>query len=286
MSLRVIVFLLAACNVFCQDLPGGAAHWWEQEPLRILHLVTSMGQINFMPARELVRKKAALYFNTEHLEVMNLPAGLDDEGWFFRSPLAARMNPDYLGEYLHEAKKHGGLRIIVYFDVTWFNKQFAAKHPEWLQIREDGTPLDGIFSTGTALCINSPYREWLFQVVRDLCAYPIDGIFFDGPIFYPETCFCRYCREKFKTQYGLPLPSKKERRGKAFADLMKFQAESLADALRDTRRIIKGVNPEIALYMNGGVRGANWATARFNRVLVAEQDLLGSEGGFLNGDLK
>ena len=37
--------------------------------------------------------------------------------------------------------------------------------------------------------------------------------------------------------------------------------------------------------MNGGVRGANWATGRLNRALVAEQDLLGSEGGFIGGDL-
>jgi len=37
--------------------------------------------------------------------------------------------------------------------------------------------------------------------------------------------------------------------------------------------------------MNGGERGGNWATARLNRVLIAEQDLLGSEGGFIGGDL-
>ena len=59
----------------------------------------------------------------------------------------------------------------------------------------------------------------------------------------------------------------------------------MADFLRDSRRLLKAVNPEIAFYMNGGERGGNWATARMNRVLIAEQDILGSEGGFIGGDL-
>ena len=81
------------------------------------------------------------------------------------------------------------------------------------------------------------------------------------------------------------MPPKDERTGKRFQQLLEFQADSLAEFLHDTRTILKSENPEIALYMNGGVRGANWATGRLNRVLIKEQDLLGSEGGFLGGDL-
>jgi len=53
----------------------------------------------------------------------------------------------------------------------------------------------------------------------------------------------------------------------------------MVDYLRESRQVLKAVNPEIAFYMNGGVRGGNWATARLNRELIAEQDILGSEGG-------
>jgi hypothetical protein len=81
------------------------------------------------------------------------------------------------------------------------------------------------------------------------------------------------------------MPPKSVRTGKAFQQLLEFQADSIADFLRDTNSILKSKNPECALYMNGGVRGANWATGRLNRVLIKEQDLLGSEGGFLGGDL-
>ncbi len=258
--------------------------WWEQEPLRIVDVVTSFDQLTSRSPAEWASIKAAQFYNTEHFEVMNLIRGLDDQGFFFSSKLAGKQNEDYLRMYLPEAKKHG-IRVMIYFNVHWYTREFGEKHRDWLQVREDGTPLAGVYTTGTDFCVNSPWREWVFQILRDLCAYPIDGIFYDGPIFFPETCYCRWCEEKYAKLSGSRPPSKKDRRGKPARDLLEFQANSLADFLRDSRRIIKAANPEIAFYMNGGERGGNWATGRLNRVLIEEQDILGSEGGFIGGDL-
>ena len=274
-------------------LPGmlamlGSLHaaepWWEREPLRILDLTTSVSRVAFRSPSELAAQKAALLYNAEHLEVMGMPKGLDDQHFFFVSKVAGKPNADYLGRYLPEAKKRG-IRVLIYFNVHWYTMQFGAEHPDWQQIREDGKPLDGVYDTGTDLCVNTPWREWCFQVLRDLAAYPIDGIFYDGPIYRPDTCYCRYCRVKFRQMYGKELPSKKVRRGQAFKELVDFQAASLAGFLRDSRQVLKSISPEIAFYMNGGVRGSNWATGRLNRVLAPEQDILGSEGGFISGDL-
>jgi hypothetical protein len=273
--------------VASQDLPlGGQARspWWEQDPLRILDYGGAFGQVASPSPAELAARKASLAYNSEHLHVMEMSGGLDDQGFFFSSKMAGRKNEDYLRRYLPEAKKRG-LRVIVYFNVHWYKHSFGDKHRDWLQVREDGRPLTGVYETGTDFCVNGPWREWCFQILRDLCAYPIDGIFYDGPIFFPDTCYCRYCREKFRTLHGAELPSKKERKGKAFWELLEFQAGSLREYLRDSRKVIKSINPDVAFYMNGGVRGANWATGRLNRILVPEQDILGSEGGFLSGDL-
>lgn len=280
----LLLALVVGASARVAEEPPVSGHWWEKQPLRILDLVNSMGEVAAGPPAKLAAAKAAQLYNAEHLEVMGLPGGLDDQAFFFSSKVAGRRNEDYLARYLPEAKKHG-LRQMIYFNVHWYNRAFGEKHPDWLQIREDGKPLDGVYQTGSDFCVNSPWREWVFQVLRDLCAYPIDGIFYDGPIFFPETCYCRYCRAKFQKAYGKDLPSKKERRGRAFRDLVEFQANSLAEFLRDSRQVIKSINPEIAFYMNGGLRGANWATGRLNRVLVSEQDLLGAEGGFIYGDL-
>ena len=187
--------------------------------------------------------------------------------------LRQHLMSDYLGPYLIEAKKHG-IRTFIYFNVHYYTMRFALEHPDWREIRQNGQPLDGVYDTGASFCVNTPWRDWVFQVIRDLAAYPIDGIFYDGPIYRPDTCYCKYCRAKFRQRYGTEMPPKDMRSGKPFQQLLAFQADSIADFLRDTRTILKAKNPDCALYMNGGVRGANWATARLNRVLVKEQDLL------------
>ena len=276
--MRVAAVFVLAFSAFAQQ------HWWEREPLRIMDLTTSVSRIDFRPPDVVAARKAALGYNTEHFEIMGMPAGLDDRHFFFKSKVAAVQNPDYLGPYLAEAKKRG-IRVLIYFNVHWYTMAMGEAHPEWRQVRENGAPVDKVYDTGTDFCVNGPWREWCFQVLRDLAAYPIDGIFYDGPIFRADSCYCAHCRAKFRKQHGRDLPSKKSRTGKEFKDLIDFQAASLADYLRESRQALKSINPELALYMNGGVRGSNWATARLNRVLVKEQDLLGSEGGFISGDL-
>ncbi len=277
------MLLLSAAFVALSPLCA-QPQWWQQEPLRIIDLTTSMSQIDYRDPARLAAEKAALGYNAEHLEVMGMPAGLDNLHFYFRSKVAGRENPDFLGRYMPEAKKNG-LRILIYFNVHWYTMRFAEQHPDWRMTREDGQPLDKVYDTGADFCVNTPWREWVFQVLRDLAAYQIDGIFFDGPVFRPDTCYCRYCREKYRKQYGSDMPTKTRRTGKTFAQLVEFQANSLKDFLHDSNVILKGIRPGLALYMNGGVRGANWATGRLNRVLVSEQDLLGSEGGFIGGDL-
>jgi hypothetical protein len=259
-------------------------HWWEREPLRILDLETSFSGVDYRDPAVLASEKAALGYNAEHFEVMGMAGGLDDQQFYFHSKAAGKVNADYLRRYVPEAKKRG-LKTFIYFNVHWYRMAFAQRHPEWRQIREDGQPLDAVYDTGADFCVNTAWREWVFQVLRDLAAYHVDGIFFDGPVYRPETCYCKVCQAKYHQRHGTPLPSKRERIGKPFQQLLAFQADSLADFLRDSRKVLKSIDPEIALYMNGGVRGANWPTGRLNRVLVAEQDLLGAEGGFIGGDL-
>jgi hypothetical protein len=147
---------------------------------------------------------------------MAISAGMDGTRFFFRTSVAGKPQVDRLGAYLPEAHRRG-LRVIVYLNVHWYSMGFAAKHPDWVQIKEDGQPLSGVYKTGTSFCVNSAYREWVFQIVRDLCAYDIDGIFYDGPIFFANTCYCSACRDKYRARYGADLPPKSERRGPRLA---------------------------------------------------------------------
>jgi hypothetical protein len=263
-----------------------ALTWLEREaPLRIVDTAACYTGITSPNMAADAAQIASLGFSTEHLHVMGLASGLDDQQFFFSSKVAGKKNEDYLAKYLPEAKKRG-LRVVMYFDVHWYKRSFGDQHPDWVQRDESGAEMSMIYGqSSSTLCVNSPWREWCFQIVRDLCAYPIDGIFYDGPVFWPDTCYCHYCQEKFHKLYGGKLPSKKIREGPGARDLLEFQAKSLADFLHDTRTIIKAINPEIVFYMNGGGREGNWSSARLNRVLLPEQDMLGAEGGYLSGEL-
>ena len=176
--------------------------WWQREPLRIIDLTTSVSRIDFREPADVAGRKAALGYNSEHLDVMAMAGGLDDQGFYFISKAAGKVNRDYLRPYLEEAHRRG-IRVMIYFNVHWYTMAFGARHPEWQQIREGGAPLDKVYDTGTDFCVNSGWREWCFQVLRDLAAYPIDGIFYDGPVYRPDTCYCQSCREEVRARPAL-----------------------------------------------------------------------------------
>jgi hypothetical protein len=272
-------------NDFSASPPASqGGRWWEQQPLTILDLHTFAGEITRFPAPELAQLKAPLGFNTDTLYVHNLFDGMDDEGFFFRTALAAKENPDYLKEFLPEARKRG-MRTTLYFNVHYYTMEFAQKHPDWVQVREGGGTLDKLYGHGTTLCVNSPWRDWVAALMKDLCAYPIDGIFVDGPLFFPETCYCHWCQAKFRNLHGRDLPSKRQHQGVGANELLQFQGTSLAEFMRDINRVIKSANPNILLYGNHTALTGNWATGQVNRRLVKEQDLLASEGGYVYNDL-
>ncbi len=280
----IVLFAVLTSGLLAQPA-GSVSRWWEKEPLRIVDMVTSLGRIDDVPPGQLAAWKASGGFNAEHLEIMEMHGGLDDQGFFFRSKAAGKVNPDYLKQYVAEAHKRG-LRVLIYFNVHWYTETFGAKHPDWQQITQGGKPVSGVYDNGTDFCLNTPWREWCLQVIRDLAAYGVDGIFYDGPVYRADTCYCNYCRAKYRTQHnGEEMPLKSQRQGAAFKRLLDFQVQSMAEFLRDSNRVLKSANPDAVFYVNGGVRGANWATARINRAMVEHQDLLGSEGGFIAGDL-
>ncbi|MBI4890205.1 MAG: beta-galactosidase trimerization domain-containing protein [Acidobacteria bacterium] len=283
--MKRLFFWLTALAALCSaQKRTDDAQWWTKEPLRIVHVITSLGKIDGIAAAELAEWKRAQGYNAEHLEVMEMHGGLDDQGFYFQSKEAGRVHPDFLKEYVAEAHRRG-VRVIVYFNVHWYTVKFGERHPEWRQVRENGQPVDGVYENGTDFCLNTPWREWCFQILRDLASYGVDGIFYDGPVYRADSCYCNYCRAKYRAAHHEEMPSKRTRQGAAFQRLLDFQTASMAEFLRESRSVLRAANPGIAFYMNGGVRGANWATARLNRALIEHQDLLGSEGGFIYGDL-
>jgi len=259
--------------------------WWEGGPLRIIELEEGY---HFREKMQLLRDLGA---NAEHLTRFADPkifpgvAFIDDRELF----PGERVTLESLKDYLSEAHSRG-IKVIIYYNVHAVEISYARKHPEWQQIKEDGNPIEDVYGVDSSFCINSGWREEVFNALRILASYDIDGVFFDGPIFFANTCYCENCRRLFKEGYGKEIPSKihlsSSRDEKSWRELIEFQSDSIARFLRDSNEILKKNNPDILLYMNGNPLAPTWATGRDNRKIIKETDILGAEGGFLYGGLE
>ncbi|MCM8785719.1 MAG: beta-galactosidase trimerization domain-containing protein [Candidatus Omnitrophica bacterium] len=261
--------------------------WWEKMPLRIIEITNPFDIKNFS-LKEQIKIIKELEGNVVHFHCMELTkkegdSGLDDFGFYFETRHSKKKNPDILKPFIKIAHKNN-IKVIVYFNVHWYKKEFA-KRTGWGQIREDGSLIDNVYSTGSSLCINSQYRNWIFEIIEDLCKYEIDGIFYDGPIFFSNTCYCESCKKLFKEKYGEDIPKKRDFESHLWKKLIEFQVESIGRFLKDTDKIIKSKSSEILFYMNGNANWPFWPTGRNNREIIKYTDILGAEGGFIYNDL-
>jgi hypothetical protein len=111
---------------------------------------------------------------------------------------------------------------------------------------------------GECLCHNNPdflamHRAYLQRLFQDV---PLDGLQQDDMAFYGSfaTCGCRYCREKFRRQFGRELPPLSDREfwgdtsgrpadwgnysNPAFRDWVRLRYQSNADHLKMVRETI------------------------------------------------
>ncbi len=97
---------------------------------------------------------------------------------------------DLLGEQI-EALHHRGIRAPIYTSVAW-DEDAAARHPEWRQLRRDGTFALANDRPGAWKFLNflpPAHQDPIAAHVREIAARygrEADGIFFDIVTFHPE----------------------------------------------------------------------------------------------------
>ncbi|HBN85920.1 MAG TPA: hypothetical protein DDZ89_19000 [Clostridiales bacterium] len=265
--------------------------WWEKEPLLMYeqNMATLPGissgndwQVHTDPKLEVDHIKSSNALQTHGLGFID--GHLTNRVCYFNSNKFKRIGRDYLGAYL-EKSILAGYKTIVYFNTHAIKPDFGAEHPEWRQIRYDGSTIDDLYGIETTFCVNSSWRDWVRDVCLDLCKYPINGIFFDGPCIYPKACYCPNCRKLYMEQYGTQMPEK-EPGNPELRKLAFFQADSMRRFMEYCNKAIKEIRPDVALYGNSGKRDEPYyVVGRNNRILMKDEDILLAEGGFVGGSL-
>lgn len=259
---------------------------WLRKPLRILDFLFN-ARIEDMPMSAVVDEALRMSANVVHFHCMeNMHGGFDEQGLYFRSRCSKREHRDVLAEYLPLARA-ADLRTVVYVNLHWYTRAFVDEHPDWTVLKADGSRVERLYGDDdSTFCLNSPWRAWSFRLLEDICRYPVDGIFFDGPIMFSGRggCFCPSCRRKFAAGHGRELPAADPRRPEDFAAVRGFTVASMEDWYRDAMGVLRAARPGIVGYANcANVAEPDWTVGRSNRRLVPHLDALLAEGGFMYG---
>ncbi len=116
---------------------------------------------------------------------------------------------DLLGEMIERLHVRG-IRAPIYYSVGW-EERLARLHPEWCQLKRDGTFARKEAAQGAVdpdkwwylNFLHPEYLAWMSAEVEELCAsYPVDGLFFDIVQFHPDGDFSDHGR-RFRAEHGL-----------------------------------------------------------------------------------
>jgi hypothetical protein len=153
---------------------------------------------------------------------------------------------DLLRELVVEATKNR-IRILAAFMGQHAQTALARKHPQWAMKGFKDLRANKYVSMGpTCLCLNSPYRQRLQAMARQVIAdYGVDGIYFDGVYYPPQFCFCDGCRKQYARLFGKKMPS-------ALRDpnRLKLGEETVVSWSREMRDIINETNPEVCYILD------------------------------------
>lgn len=157
---------------------------------------------------------------------------------------------DLLGEQI-EALHREGIRCPIYTTVAW-EEDVAQKHPEWRQLRRNGTfadqtadknhPHPGAWKFNNFL--HPDYQDYMEAHVREICAnYDVDGLFFDILMFDPQACWSD-ASVKFREKHGLTKDDP--------ATFQRFEAAAQAAFAKKFSKIVRSLHPKATVFFNAG----------------------------------
>jgi len=185
---------------------------------------------------------------------------------------------DFLREYLPYVHKYG-IKLIAYLGMHWYSYEFAKMHPDWEQVTSSGQAygkIHPLYGNGTTFCVNSPWRNWAFRLIKEAMKTGIDGVFLDGPVIYPDCCHCPFCQKKFKEKFGKDIPEENWQ-NPLWKEFLEFREDSMANFLKDAQRSVKEINPEGVIFLNGGNWMQPWHVARDAEKLSKFQNFSAAE---------
>ena len=131
--------------------------------------------------------------------------------------------------------RDGGMAVVGYYSLI-YNTFEHDRHPDWRLVGADGRSQRERGGRYGHCCPNNPdYRAFVAEQIREMADYfRVEGMFYDMP-FWPETCYCPACRERWEREIGGAMPEKNDPRDPRWCLLMEKAADWMGEFCRFVR---------------------------------------------------
>ena len=199
------------------------------------------------------------------------------------APKHPRLTKDTCLEKLIELASKDNIKVVIMVAHT-ANKHMYEEHPEWVQVNVKGEPivlehipygLEVKRPQWPMMCLNSPYLNYLEREVQEalsvLQPYAVLLDSFRYQPGYQKSCYCKYCREKFRKETGYELPREENWESKEWREAWKWRYKVVLEAMRKLWKIAKSIRKNVLFMYNN--HPAGWA-GRANKIVEEARDIV------------
>jgi len=194
-----------------------------------------------------------------------------------------------------------GIKVTGYYSLNYNNAEHDA-HPDWQmktytgKSRRNGGLADEKALDFTSkirerygLCCpnNQDYRNFVYKQIDEMTDYfDCEGYFFDMP-FWPHTCYCDKCRERWQKEYGGKMPLDPKPGTEDFYNLSDAKNRWMSEWIQSVTDYVKRINPGLSVEHNFASAFAADVFEGCGEAVNDASDFVGGDlyGGILNHSL-
>jgi hypothetical protein len=123
---------------------------------------------------------------------------------------------------------------------------------------------DGRRATDKLMCMNSPGRDYIEALLRELSAgYDFDGYWLDcfGWGAWGKPCYCEACKARFLADTGCALPAPDDQALSSRRTYRRWIQRQRLVVKREINGVIRSANPKLTIVYNEGPKGIRRGTA-------------------------
>lgn len=157
-----------------------------------------------------------------------------------------------------------GIKVTGYYSLNYNNAEHDA-HPDWQMKTFSGkSRRNGGMATEKkldftsdrreryGLCCpnNHDYRNFVYEQINEMTDYfNCEGYFFDMP-FWPHTCYCDKCKERWQKEYGGKMPVEPIIGTEDFYNLAEAKTRWMEEWIQSVTDFVKKIDPELSVEHN------------------------------------